>query len=489
MKIISQRLLTNTMRCNIITTMVKEAPISGQHLGIWHDIPEGEHGPFQEVQSLASEFLARGTVITRDGRDIQRFRNPPSSDPEFRLTVEKQIYKSPASTRVEIKTASTNFAVEFRPMDTGRNSISIYANNDPNAGQPPEYFIERAADMMGWVEKEEQIKASGETPEFSGLTAISARSEQERILNKVHIPEEVKERYPEFTPELLDNAGLAPAFSMQLSENRIAHFSPIYQGKRQAVVAYIEDGDKVVPRTYYQSDSQAVWRYLPYMTEGFGKGLGEDTLTLPIPIQQSLAVIRNAAPMIIIGDEAFGLITSATAANKDSNYCNYTTRLRPHGNVGKNTLTDRDHGIQLRQYSKGDLSPEDVDFDDQDYYLRPDYRNLVRSWEVNSPVLGPVIVETFESRDGSLEYQFCTTEEGQAWIGGVDVLSGKIRPAGTRDTVMDLGLLTTPAFEYQYQYGYSGGSGIRKGRYEDISEWLHNKIPVIRDYRKSRGLV
>lgn len=94
------------------------------------------------------------------------------------------------------------------------------------------------------------------------------------------------------TPDILRNCDLGPKYKAQI-ENQEINLSDIYElgGGRVAAMAYVPTDEGVKVRSYYRSNSQGVWRYLPDYArqertgEGlswYGKSHAEEATTLPM---------------------------------------------------------------------------------------------------------------------------------------------------------------------------------------------------------------
>ena len=109
----------------------------------------------------------------------------------------------------------------------------------------------------------------------------------------------------QLSPTILEAAGLGPNYVTNVEGREIA-LSDIFElpSGRLAVEAYVPTEAGVKVRSYYRSNSQGVWRYLPdYVKDAdgggslkwYGKGRGEESLTLPYELQESLATIEANA--------------------------------------------------------------------------------------------------------------------------------------------------------------------------------------------------
>jgi hypothetical protein len=144
-------------------------------------------------------------------------------------------------------------------------------------------------------------------------------------------------------------------------------------------------------------------------------------------------------------------------------------------------VKDRAEKIQGNFYPKveGKVPPEQLVFNNSDD--APNFSETGLAWTENTELYGPVQIETFRSKNNKLQYMFCRDSRNRVWIGGIENDS-KITPVGLRESWINGGDLTTPAFEY---YDYDGGYGsdkVRSRNYVDMYENYLSKIPVIKEY-------
>ncbi len=284
------------------------------------------------------------------------------------------------------------------------------------------------------------------------------------------------------TNEMLLEHGMQPRYRIDLGEERVWLSSEAFvvHNERRAVIAYVERGGETFVRTYYRSNSQDVWRYLPEyrLEEGeikwYSKAFSEDSITLPISIQKALAKIPTDEASVRRFDDP---------------------RMRDvfFAGTAKKLTGDRQPGFTLTEINQrpdklegsfyGKVSPENIVFSNPDD--RPDFNaGLVDGWvQRDSPIYGETNVEVFQSKNGRYAYMMCSDGEGRAWVGGVEDLTSPITSTGLRKNWIYGGNLNTPVFEYDTQDGGYGGERhpVYHG-YKDMMEGYHSKVGVIRDY-------
>jgi hypothetical protein len=131
------------------------------------------------------------------------------------------------------------------------------------------------------------------------------------------------------TIEALKQLDLGPRYRVRMGDATVC-FSQTYQPEkgRAAVAAYVEKDGKIFVRSYYRSNSQGVWRYLPDYdyhpaSDGgvnmgrFGKGYNEESIALPIAIQKALSEISHGGDALETGDIDPWLVFAGTAIGGD----------------------------------------------------------------------------------------------------------------------------------------------------------------------------
>lgn len=275
----------------------------------------------------------------------------------------------------------------------------------------------------------------------------------------------------------LDRIGLKPEYNIDV-DGATVYVSIPYEAKggRVAFVAFVKRENKLIARTFYRSNSQGIWRYLPeYETgkdgsiEWFGKGHQEDSIILPIPLQKALSDLSNREKPKRLANP--NLVFAGTARKLSSTNTFYGEVLSEAERLPGNFYpTDR----------RNLIPPEEVDFEDSTAV--PDFERAVASWEQNTALYGRVRTEVFPSRDGRFYYLFCRDERNRAWIGGVDTKE-PIGSTGLRPKWVNLGCLGTPAFEYTAKSGQYGNPDLRYPPfYIDMFKNYLSRISVIKQY-------
>lgn len=296
----------------------------------------------------------------------------------------------------------------------------------------------------------------------------------------------------ELSPEILLQKGLGPKHEITI-EGRPIFFSdafklPAAHGGRLAVIGFVQTDDgKYMARSYYKSNSQGLWRYLPsYESDNNGqditwynKSLGEELLTLPYPAQKKMA--ETSANPLTVNDPL--LCFGGTARN---------IRLDSHDSI----LMQANHDfIEIGPNFHGDSSqvnPENLEISPKE--LEPNFsQGPIDEWTQASPIYGSVKVRVYPSEDQSLFYQLCQAEvvdpkssatRNVVWVGSVETNS-TLGSTGVRNEWVKAEKLTVPAFEYrgQDQARYYADYNHNKGNYVDMYNGYISKIPVIQRFQ------
>lgn len=287
------------------------------------------------------------------------------------------------------------------------------------------------------------------------------------------------------TKEDLLREDLGPKYKISIEGRSIWFSSSAYElgGGRDAVVAYVEKEDHYVPRPYYRSNSQGVWRYLPAYRESDGhirwysKGYGEESITLPIEAQQALAELTQEKSEVKTPQNP-EFIFAGMSRNSE-----YTVSYRDE-------VSSHPDRLDGNFYPTGGKKtpPEQVTFSDP--AQSPDFSRPLAQWEQQTSTYGQITIEAYSSKNGRYKYMFCRDRLDRAWIGGIED-SSPVTSTGLRERWVEGGDLTTPAYEYDSpgadQTGGYGNRNLSEGMYSDMYEKYLSKIPVIREYQQAKG--
>jgi hypothetical protein len=295
------------------------------------------------------------------------------------------------------------------------------------------------------------------------------------------------------TTDILREKGLAPRYKIDMGDSVVWLSSSAYNlgGDRIAVVAYVEKDGEIFARSYWLSNSQAVWRLLPSYTlendqiNWYGKGWDEESIFLPVPIQKVLSEITkdensvlniDEPDFIFAGTTRVGTLAGILSNNEQDKFPFYK-----EVNMNPRKLS----GLRYEADSSKKIPPKELILTTEE---SPNFTNLLGSWTQKTNMYGEISVEVYESNDKTLNYLLCKDIRGRVWIGGIQEI-GEMTSTGLQKNWVLGGDLTTPAFEYGgRQTGGYGNDKISYGSYVDMFENYISKIPVIQEYlRISQG--
>lgn len=351
------------------------------------------------------------------------------------------------------------------PEETGELTINPSRENAPMAVLEP--------DAERWP---------AATTHIGGETVSIEYNEAESIFRRVEIRGDG--RAGELTPELLEKSGLLPHHRLEI-DGRTMWFSHGYDigGGRVAVVGYVQDDEgAIVARSYYKSNSQGVWRYLPqYRMSGekiswYSKGYGEESITLPAELQEGLArSLEDDGGILELNPKDAQAAFTGTARHLGAEQTVYFRDVSAYPQHVAGIPRQKGHELP---------NPETIR---PEYEHTPEFTKQLGSWEQDTSLYGRVRYEVYSSRDGSLKYTFCRDDQNRVWISGIENNS-PVESTGLHTAWVDGGPLTVPAYEYDVQAGGFGGNYHGTNRhYVDMFENYISKLPIVREYLSHFG--
>lgn len=257
------------------------------------------------------------------------------------------------------------------------------------------------------------------------------------------------------------------------------------------IIAYVKDENgKYMVSSFFQSKSQGLYRLLrayKYRIDDNGdeqptwndKGYGEESINLPFELQHFIST--EIKDTINIPEKMEGIrlfYGTAMESGTDTLYNKEVSKspIRLNGNI----------------YSPVNklLAPENVSLLGDD---KPDFSALLKQWDIETDLYGITRARVFSSYNKKYIYLFLTDSRRRSWVGWVDNTS-KVTVLGIREKWVDVGCLSTPAFEYQYDrqedgsykidetFGYGNRDLIYDDTYVDMYKNYLSKIPLIKEY-------
>lgn len=283
----------------------------------------------------------------------------------------------------------------------------------------------------------------------------------------------------------LSSHNLLPQWKLNIEGSNILTSAPYkLEAGRVAVVMYVQRRGGFVARSYYLSNSQGLWRYMPsYHSDEkgnlvwYGKGYDEQSVTAPSLVQQALAEVSQNSKYVEISQSDANFVFAGTARKFNSEEQTFLSEIesRPKNFEGIQSQSD---GVKI--------SPESIQLNTEQ---SPDFSHRIGSWEQESSLYGTLHMESFVSHDKKFIFTFCTDNDGRSWLGNIEDNSD-ILTTGLKKTWIHAHDLTTPLYEYKTgtidQTGGYGNDEIRNGPYVDMYVNYVRKIPVIAEYSTHR---
>lgn len=371
----------------------------------------------------------------------------------------------------------------------------LYRQRQIRENESSVIFMSQDSRIVEQAEIQERFRQAEEEFANIKLEEISERESAE-IMDQVEIHGD--EFAGEFlTAEKLAAAGLAPRFRVRIGELLLWFSSQPYKiiDDRLAIMAYVRQGEILVARSYYLSNSHGVWRYLPeYLynesekeIDWYGKGYDEISITLPAALQIALARLSfDSRPAQPESAEAVfaGTAKKINGMRKiDSDPPTYYGQVEANPkDIGSKIEAPPPIDINQTIIGKEKVRPERMrikNFEDE-----PEFSRLIASAEQKSSVYGTITLEVFLSHNGQYRYLFCRDRENRAWIGGIENDS-PYQPVGLRKNWIRTGDLTISAYDYISQAGGYGNHGKTSGNYIDMFDKYVSKIKIIKRYLES----
>ena len=281
--------------------------------------------------------------------------------------------------------------------------------------------------------------------------------------------------------EFLKAQGLEPKTTFECGDTKV-HFSQPYTlgDDRAACVGYVEDKNGGINvRAFYRSNSQGLWRSASHAGFGgwIGKGKGEESTNLPIPLQMALHSqaghqVKNVSQEV--ANQAF--YGSLEFAGNE-----------PPQDLARQLQAPIHLGNFAIKLADGHGQPESFRWNsDKD---APDFSNSANNvnYSFEHPIHGKVEANCYTSKGGDCSFMFYRDSSGRSWLAQMEKSNSPLTSWGTRSDPVEHGDLGMPAVEYDSQIprGYAGAQV--SGSYTDASGYVH-KLPPVAEYRLNLGL-
>ncbi len=311
----------------------------------------------------------------------------------------------------------------------------------------------------------------------------------------------------QLSKETLARCDLAPDGRIDLEGREVKISKSFRVGSRDVIIGYVEsDEGEFKARSYYRSNSQGLWRYLPDYVERheiienpdgtrveglpvggvswYGKGYDEASLTLPTEMQCALNWEVENRPAAEIGEVVPEFLLVGTARRYESK-ADY--RL-----AKQNGTLAGDYYREVNSRPKIAYNPDRQTKVDPNILRvseehNPDFNRKVGSYNYESSLTGKTEAEVFSNSNNNLRWTFCSDRQGRSWIGNVECAS-PITSTGLRRDWVNPGDLATPLYEYRSQSDGYGDESDTRGNYVNMWNKYLSRFSMIRDYQYKKSL-
>lgn len=293
-------------------------------------------------------------------------------------------------------------------------------------------------------------------------------------------------KYPALQLNSLTDSQM-PKFKMSIDEVTYYYSEPFqFDSSNIAVMALVQVDDKVYPRIFYRSNSQACWRVMPAVAKGdykrLGKGLGESDTQVPIALNLALQDLSTNSGRNPSAQDLVKTGVDFTATYKDK------TSIEPLVHVAESAEKWFEKGGNIIMRCP---APAAIKLPEKQS-LHPNFKTCVTTKTFTDPHYGKLVAKVYLSHDESLQYQFYEAEDGRVFLSGVErIKDNPINIFGVREKALDLNGMDAPLLEYWNQVPRGHEPSANPPFYQSskyTSNWNYlRELEVIQLYYSEQG--
>lgn len=334
-----------------------------------------------------------------------------------------------------------------------------------------------------------KIASKNDTPGLSIVDSkfIKATASEVKEIKSQMVNVNKKYRDDE-TFEVMKNFNLIPDNKLKVGNATYYCSIPFTHKDKIMTVGLVKVDEKVYPRLFCLSDSQGLWRVVPFGDKRddkisyFGKGLIESDTQLPFELHFALVDLQPKEKLL--EEKGINPVFVNTGRNLNDIYTE-STKYEDHFNiVGDEDLFE----LQARGKKR---TPETIQLPSS--AKCPDYKSKKMAIKsLNLPLYGDIKAIIVPSRDENFNYLFYQAKDKRVFLAGVQSNKPDINIFGVHETAFNLEEADAPLLEYKKQIDprYAWGNSTYEYSGEHYrNNWNYVKnLPIIKDYYAKLGI-
>ena len=243
--------------------------------------------------------------------------------------------------------------------------------------------------------------------------------------------------------ELIEKHKLTPCHAIKVGNTQFT-FSDIFllDSKRMAAVALVENPQGDSLRVYYKSNSSGTFRLLPAINSFsqfypvYDKLFGEENLTLSSPVQSALSSLCKAPICADVSDQEIAALVPFNRCYKDWDHFRDVTLFNPHKHAASESILQ----YKAREAWNIRIAPG----------FEPDYRTLIRTFEISDYFSQSVSAYVYHSANGQLEYVVAKEQQtDRIWFAMIGSAETSLDNSGLPARKFNPEKLLVPLYEYE----------------------------------------
>lgn len=396
--------------------------------------------------------------------------------------------------------------------------LAIEDNGSANGTMYAAYNMRRdmASDTVERTIEAETMPAAVETNVTTETNLARALSQTEVEHWNQYLGEARGVQY-ESVQELLENQRFAPVTGVEVDGKTFLLSEVLRTPSRKVAIGYVSAGDqpgKLMPRMFYQSESDGGWRSSPNIDSKGTLSKGSDQLRISEqdeyghyvqmtkPNEDIIAVLERQDRLQLEKSQREGVVDYKSVEYRDLMSAFDETRINAeqHSTYVNEVSVTRVEGRYMDAYVSGRGAQDSANLSARLHAMElpagfePDFsQEPSKRYHTKHTLAGATGVEVYPAtlHGRAVEWHVAHDEaENRVWIDRIVYRDSKVTTYGTQSEVIVAGALSSKPFDYTVQLGdmAEGRDWKRLNRsYADVTPTL-DQIPAIKHYRLSRGV-